>query len=282
MRLLLLQFVFLAFLGTFIKADLIKRVPQAAQTPAAPAGGNNGTLPASSTQAPAASVTPATSGNSTVVPSGNSTAPIPSGANNQTSIVNGNNTVSSNSSNTWNNLPTSASYGNTVYPGSATFLTPKPSKSVSPLYRIDKNENVTFVWSFTNLLVRPSNLTLAAVAPNSVTYTITAMQGAETSAVWHLKDVPPASPLMMGMYQIQLYDQRGPTAVAQPGWLAPANSLTIAFYSAESYIPPSGSDYCPTCFYNAGKRLSESIGPIAVAFGIASVTSVLILYGILY
>lgn len=148
-------------------------------------------------------------------------------------------------------------------------------------------------------MVRPSNLTLAAVAPNSVTYTITAMQGAETSAVWHLKDVPPASPLMMGMYQIQLYDQRGPTAMAQPGWLSPASGLTIAFYSAESYVPPSGSkfpfeccnrhvsnmnigDYCPTCFYNAGKRLSESIGPIAVAFGIASVTSVLILYGILY
>jgi hypothetical protein len=140
-------------------------------------------------------------------------------------------------------LPTSASYGNSVYPGAATFVTPTASKSVSPLYRIDPKENVTFIWSFTDLLVQPANLTLAAVAPNKVTYTITAMPGPATSAVWQIKDVPTASPLMMGMYQIQLYDQRGVSAAGQPGWLSPNTRLSIAFYSPESYSAMSGCKY---------------------------------------
>lgn len=200
-------------------------------------------------------------------------------------------------------LPTSASYGNSVYPGTATFVTPTASKSVSPLYRIDPRENVTFVWSFTNLLVRPANLTLAAVGPNSVTYTITALPGDATSAVWHIKDVPPASPLMMGMYQVQLYDQRGPTAAPQPGWLAPVTRLTIAFYSAESYQPLTGckyfvcvivchllyinflfmiAGYCPTCFYNAAKSVSESFSAVMMAVGVAFITSSFIIYGLLF
>lgn len=82
---------------------------------------------------------------------------------------------------------------------------------------------------------------MAAVAPNSVTYTIGSVAGDVTSAVWQIKDVPAASPLMMGMYKIQLYDQRGISATQQPGWLAPCTTLTIAFYSAESYQPVSGS-----------------------------------------
>ncbi|CAO3663190.1 unnamed protein product [Rhizopus stolonifer] len=179
-------------------------------------------------------------------------------------------------------LPTSASYGNSVYAASATFVTPTASKSVSPLYRIDSSENVTFVWSFTNLLVRPTNLTLAAVAPNKVTYTITSLDGTATSATWGLSNVPAASPLMMGMYQVQLYDQRGISASSSPGWLAPVTTLTIAFYSAESYVTPTGTDYCPTCFYNSARRMSINLGPIGLAFGIASFTSLFILYGLMY
>ncbi|KAI9264563.1 hypothetical protein EDC94DRAFT_517257, partial [Helicostylum pulchrum] len=179
-------------------------------------------------------------------------------------------------------LPTSASYGNSVYPGNAVFLAPKPSKSVSPLYRIDNRENVTFSWSYTNLLVKPEVVTLAAVAPNKVTYTIATVPGDQTTAVWQLKDVPAASPLMMGMYQIQLYDQRGATAIPLPGWLAPATRLSIAFYPAESYNPLTGADYCPTCFYNAGRRLGESIGPMMMAVGIACITTSFIVYGLLY
>lgn len=54
------------------------------------------------------------------------------------------------------------------------------------------------------------------------------------SAVWQFKDVPAASPLMMGAYQIQLYDQGGPSALPQPGYLAPYTRLTIALYTTEA------------------------------------------------
>lgn len=218
--------------------------------------------PATTTQAPAAAATssqqaapvpaaasttqaansPVASNIPSAVASGNSTLAV-NGSMIATAILpSGNSTNNSAAANSLAALPTSASYGNSVYPGTATFLTPTASKSVSPLYRIDNNENVTFVWQFTDLLVRPQNLTLAAVAPNSVTYTISAgLPGDTTSAVWQIKNVPAASPLMMGMYQVQLYDQRGPTAAPLPGWLMPVTRLTIAFYSAESYQPLTGS-----------------------------------------
>ncbi|CAO3627699.1 unnamed protein product [Mucor hiemalis] len=220
----------------FILHTVLAQAP--AQTPA-PA-------PASSNSNPVLSTTQAPGQQPSNIPQlpGNNTNPIVNGTlpNNNGTAVNGTQ-PNAGANNTLAGLPTSASYGNSVYPGTATFATPTASKSVSPLYRIDPRENVTFVWSFTNLLVRPSNLTLAAVGPNSVTYTITALPGDATSAVWHIKDVPPASPLMMGMYQVQLYDQRGPTAAPQPGWLAPVTRLTIAFYSAESYQPLTGCKY---------------------------------------
>lgn len=131
--------------------------------------------------------------------------------------------------------PTSSSYGNSIYAGSATFVTPTGSASVSPMYRINSMENVTFIWSFESVLVHPVSLTLAAVGPNSATYTITVMEGGATSAEWHLSNVPTGTPLMNGYYEVQLYDQRGVSAAAQPGWLSPQTSLSIAFYSEESY-----------------------------------------------
>lgn len=106
---------------------------------------------------------------------------------------------------------------------------------MSPLYRIDPNENVTFVWKFESVSVHPVSLTLAAVGPNSVTYTISVMAGGATSAVWHISDVPADQPLMNGYYEIQLYDQRGISAPVQPGWLSPQTTLSIAFYSGEPY-----------------------------------------------
>lgn len=41
-------------------------------------------------------------------------------------------------------------------------------------------------------------------------------------------------------------------------------------------------DYCPTCFYNAGRKLGESIGPMMMAVGVACITSSFIVYGLLY
>lgn len=169
------------------------------------------------------------------------TAPQPSGS----AVASGSQAASGGSQNPVAGLPTTGSFGNTIYPGGATFIQPTGSKSVSPLYRIDAKENVTFVWSFTSLMVRPQNLTLAVVGPQSATYTVSQMDGLATSAVWHISDVPQATPLMNGMYQVQLYDQRGVSAIPQPGYMAPATRLTIAFYNPEPYSAmSSGSCKC--------------------------------------
>ncbi|KAI7902495.1 uncharacterized protein BX663DRAFT_511248 [Cokeromyces recurvatus] len=227
----------------------------------------------------------ATSISNTAAPASSSSPPLAVVSGNQT-LSNNNQTVTASNNGTQNDslggLPTSASFGNTVFPGGASFIKPTASKSVSPLYRIDNRENVTFIWTFTDLKVAPVNLTLAAVAPNKVTYTISTLPGHATSAVWQIKDVPTASPLMMGMYQVQLYDQRGVSANPQPGWLAPNTRLTIAFYSPETYQAGTGSDYCPACFYNASRKMAESLGPMIIAVGLAGVTSAMILWGLLF
>ncbi|KAL0076392.1 hypothetical protein J3Q64DRAFT_1647706, partial [Phycomyces blakesleeanus] len=176
--------------------------------------------------------------------------------------------------------PTSASYGNSIYPGQATFIAPTGSKSIKPLYRIASNENVTFIWGYTYLSVRPVQLTLAAVGPQSATIPITVLDGAATSAVWQLKDVPQGTPMMNGYYKIQLYDQRGISAIGQPGWLSPCTTLTIAFYNPETYVPLTDSNYCPTCFYSAARHLRDSFGPLGIAFGLACLTSALFIYGL--
>ncbi|SAM08455.1 hypothetical protein [Absidia glauca] len=259
-----------------IHADVVvleKRAGPVSGSSSAPAAAQSSSSQAPAASGPQASAQP--SGNSTVPNTGgNSTLP---GNNNSTASAGG-----GNNTNSMGNLPTSASYGVTVQVGYATFLAPTASKSVSPLYRVDANENVTFSWSYSNLLVRPANLTLAAVGPQSATYIIAALNGDATSYVWQLNSVVPKTPLMNGYYQIQLYDQRGPTAIPSPGWLMPQSRLTIAFYTPESYQPITNSNYCPTCFYSAALRLKDTFGPLGIAFGIACLTSGMFVYGLIY
>ncbi|KAI8342122.1 hypothetical protein BC941DRAFT_499612 [Chlamydoabsidia padenii] len=278
-----LLLIFLVMCCFHVYADLVvldKRVPQAAVQPSA-SGSASATAPASSV-APASSSVPAAASSQAVSPGGNST--LPNTGNNSTIPGNTNSTTpnAGNSTNGMGNLPTSASYGVTVQVGYATFLAPTASKSVSPLYRVDANENVTFSWSYSNLLVRPANLTLDAVGPQSATYIIAALNGDATSYVWQLNSVVPKTPLMNGYYQIRLYDQRGPTAIPSPGWLMPQSRLTIAFYTPESYQVITNSNYCPTCFYSAALTLKNTFGPLGIAFAIACLTSGLFVYGLIY
>ncbi|KAI8647740.1 hypothetical protein BD408DRAFT_322 [Parasitella parasitica] len=182
----------------------------------------------------------------------------------------------------WSNLPTSSSFGNSIYAGAITFATPTRSGSVLPLYPIQSVANVTFKWGYTALRVRPVNLTLNAVGPNSATVDITAMDGSATEAIWNLGLVPTDTPLMNGYYKIQLYDQRGVSVDYSPGWMVPCTSLSIALYSPDFYDPiTTMSGYCPTCFYNAGSSFREAFEPIAVATSIALITSMLVLVNVL-
>ncbi|KAL9544319.1 hypothetical protein MBANPS3_007695 [Mucor bainieri] len=182
----------------------------------------------------------------------------------------------------WSDLPTSSSFGNSIYAGAVTFATPTRSGSVSPLYPIQSAANVTFKWGYTALRVRPVNLTLNAVGPNSVTVDIAALNGSATEAVWNLGSVPTDTPLMNGYYKIQLYDQRGVSVDYSPGWMVPCTTLSVALYSPDLYDPiTTVAGYCPTCFYSAGSSFREAFGPIAVAIGIAALTSMLVLINLL-
>ncbi|KAI9475597.1 MAG: hypothetical protein EXX96DRAFT_573903 [Benjaminiella poitrasii] len=184
----------------------------------------------------------------------------------------------------FSNLPTSASFGNTVYPGYVSFVTPTRSDSVYPLYPITANSNVTFRWQYTYLRVRPISLTLDAVGPNSVTYTVSAMDGNATEVIWNLGSVPTQpAPLMNGYYRLQLYDQRGISASYSPGWMMPCTTMSIALYTPDFYDPyTTMSGYCPLCFYNAGQSFHESLTPIVITLSIAVLSSVILLVNILH
>ncbi|CDH57524.1 hypothetical protein RO3G_07533 [Lichtheimia corymbifera JMRC:FSU:9682] len=244
-----------------MQQDLLKRAPQADNNPSAP--------PASGQQSQS-------QGGGGSAPAGSNGG----GVNTAPQTAAGSSSAAQGGGDALGDLPTSTSFGNTVFPGSASFLTPTGSGSVSPLFRIDGRENVTFVWEYESVSVRPVNLTLAAAGPNSVTYTIAALQGGATSAEWHIANIPRESPLMNGYYEIQLYDQRGISASESPGWLSPQTTLTIAFYSGETYAnatDTAGND-CPICLYDAASTFKA----YGTTLGVALVTSAFFIYGILY
>ncbi|KAI8875871.1 hypothetical protein K501DRAFT_201714 [Backusella circina FSU 941] len=180
-------------------------------------------------------------------------------------------------------LPTSSIFGNSIYAGSVVFETPTPSVSVSPLYPIQSSVNITFKWQYTGLRVRPVNVTLNAVGPNSVTYNITTVDGVTSEATWNLGSVPTNEPLPNGYYGIELYDQRGLSADIQPGWMEPCTTLTIALYTPDLYDPYTTlANYCPTCYYSAGRsKFHEVFQPICITFGVAFMTCVIFLYNVL-
>ncbi|KAI7897573.1 uncharacterized protein BX663DRAFT_444858 [Cokeromyces recurvatus] len=213
-------------------------------------------------------------------------SPLPSHSINSSPTQSISTAMSSNPTSTANNLsnlPTSASYGNSVYPAFATFVTPTKHSGVNPVYSITANSNVTFKWTYSYLLVQPVSLTLNAVGPNSVTYPITVMEGAATSAVWNLGNAStPSAPLMNGFYKIQLYDQRGVSAGYVPGWLSPCTTLSVGLYTPDFYDPYTTiSSFCPLCFYNAASSFRESFGPIMITFSISLLSSVLFLINVL-
>jgi hypothetical protein len=153
--------------------------------------------------------------------------------------------ASASGANSLQNLPVSATFPASMQPAYLTWSTPTPNQSAPPLYKIFQSTNVTMVWGFgPNLKVRPENLTLIAVDIGKNTQTISVLDGLATSAVWHLSNVPQATPLMNGLYKIQLMDQRGPTPYPSPGWFYPgAATLTIGMYIPEAYSSYTDSKF---------------------------------------
>ncbi|KAI8640050.1 hypothetical protein BD408DRAFT_476871 [Parasitella parasitica] len=187
-----------------------------------------------------------------------------------------------NNANPFAGKPTFASFSNDIPPAYLTWKKPIPNQTFPPLYKIGVS-NMSFEWTVDpNVLkVQPANLTVALANPQKQTFTAAIVPGTATSANWDLAHLPPGSPLMVGYYTVWVYDQRGPKAFPSPGWLMPDSRLVVAMYSTEAYVGRTDSMFCPTCYLGAGGSFRESFLPLITAFGVAAVTSVVMLIGIL-
>ncbi|OBZ85043.1 hypothetical protein A0J61_06901 [Choanephora cucurbitarum] len=163
-------------------------------------------------------------------------------------------------------LPTNATYDHTHRPGMLLWKTPKlvwqnPNRGekdpviLGPVFRLpvdsdDSGAQVQMEWFYTQLQVRPQNVTIEAVGPNKSTWTISVIDGLLTTATWDLRSTPSYSPLLEGFYTLNIHDQRGPTSPPKPGWLIPNDKMKIALYKTEGnhvgerYSPSE----CATCF----------------------------------
>ncbi|KAG1469797.1 hypothetical protein G6F56_003049 [Rhizopus delemar] len=205
------------------------------------------------------------------------TAPLSMSNSTQTNV-----TQSPNNANPFVGKPTFASFSNDIPPAYLTWKKPIPNQTFPPLYKIGVS-NITFEWTVDpNILkVQPANLTVALANPQKQTFTAAIVPGTATSAHWDLAHLPAGSPLMVGYYTVWVYDQRGPKAFPSPGWLMPDSRLVVAMYSTEAYVGRTDSMFCPTCYLGSGGSIRESMGPLLIAFGIATLTSIIMLSSLL-
>ncbi|KAK4515939.1 uncharacterized protein ATC70_010899 [Mucor velutinosus] len=190
--------------------------------------------------------------------------------------------VPPNNANPFAGKPTYASFSNDIPPAYLTWKKPIPNQTFPPLYKIGVS-NMSFEWTVDpNVLkVQPANLTVALANPQKQTFTAAIVAGTATSANWDLAHLQPGSPLMVGYYTVWVYDQRGPKAFPSPGWLMPDSRLVVAMYSTEAYVGRTDSMFCPTCYLGGGGSFRESFLPLITAFGVATLTSIVMLVGIL-
>ncbi|CAO3626410.1 unnamed protein product [Mucor fragilis] len=190
--------------------------------------------------------------------------------------------VPPNNANPFAGKPTYASFSNDIPPAYLTWKKPIPNQTFPPLYKIGVS-NMSFEWTVDpNVLkVQPANLTVALANPQKQTFTAAIVAGTATSANWDLAHLQPGSPLMVGYYTVWVYDQRGPKAFPSPGWLMPDSRLVVAMYSTEAYVGRTDSMFCPTCYLGGGGSFRESFLPLITALGVAALTSVVMLVGIL-
>ncbi|KAL0563677.1 hypothetical protein V5O48_018387, partial [Marasmius crinis-equi] len=148
----------------------------------------------------------------------------------------GSNTGTNVGSGTRVNIPTSA-------PAGAISFTQPPQFSTS-FYKIASGQPITFGWNATGILAVPTSLTVRAVGDNGFTYAVGPssgnIPGDATSVVWDVFSYQQANPtrrLDVGMYTLQVADDRGFDAGIRAGYLTPNKNLKFALYAPQSYTP---------------------------------------------
>ncbi|KAF9254635.1 hypothetical protein L218DRAFT_968008 [Marasmius fiardii PR-910] len=168
------------------------------------------------------------------------TTPPPNNGNtaSTTGPLRGSNTGANPGSGTRANIPQSAPAGQ------ISFVQP-PQFSTS-FFKIAPSQPITFIWNASGILATPTSLTVAAVGTNSFTYMVGPsdgkIPGAATSVVWDVYSYQQAhrqTPLAVGLYTLQVYDERGLSAPIQAGRLTPNQNLKFALYTPQPYTPLS-------------------------------------------
>ncbi|ORX53096.1 hypothetical protein DM01DRAFT_1390924 [Hesseltinella vesiculosa] len=241
------------------------------EQPSPPSSTINTAVP-SGTLAPSTSTPAPTNlmGNGTTVEAGGNSTAVAGGNVNQSALPS--------NGNPFQGKPTAGTWPNNVLPAYLTWKKPVPNQTAPPLFKIGRS-NITLEWTAdpNAVKVQPTNLTLAVANPQKLTSNIQVLAGTATEAYWDLAKTDPQSPLMVGFYTVLVYDQRGPKAAPSPGWLMPDNHLVVALYSTEAYVGRTDSMFCPSCYVGNAISFHRSALPILYAFGVALVTSLLII-----
>jgi len=138
-------------------------------------------------------------------------------------------------------------------PAGGITLTMPPIQSTS-FYKIAPGQYITFGWNFTNLVVTPTALTVAAVGANGNTYPVGPTDGVipgnAQSVVWYpygYQTANPSLPLAQASYTLHVWADGGPSAAPTPGYLAPNSGLVFAMYTPQAYTPLSSGWQCAGC-----------------------------------
>ena len=137
-------------------------------------------------------------------------------------------------------------------PAGGITITMPPVASTS-YYKLAPSEYITFGWNFTDVIVTPTALTVAAVGANGDTYyvgpTDGVIPGTAQSVVWYpyaYQNSNPSIPLVQASYTLHVWASGGPSATPDPGYLSPNSELVFAIYTPQAYTPLNSGKPAPT------------------------------------
>ncbi|KAF7349364.1 hypothetical protein MSAN_01726200 [Mycena sanguinolenta] len=127
--------------------------------------------------------------------------------------------------------------GSSVAPSSSGPLT--FAQTLPPGLRIAEGNLFTIVWNFTSVLATPTSLTMSAVNDHGNTFPVGPdesgrVPGTATSVVWDVwsyNQAHPGTQMGQGSYTLHMWDDRGPSATVQAGYMTPNSALQFAMYT---------------------------------------------------
>ncbi|KAJ7599174.1 hypothetical protein C8J56DRAFT_1000489 [Mycena floridula] len=127
-----------------------------------------------------------------------------------------------------------------------------PPQTATSYYKIAAGQDITFGWTTSDIIATPTSLTISAVCDNRNTYPVGIVPGTSTTVVWDVNAYQTgtaglATPLVQGACTLHIWDERGPDATRQGGFLLPNSALKFALYTPQGYTPLASGWTCSAC-----------------------------------